>query len=294
MIKSMTGYGDSQGQLDGVTYVVEIRTVNSRYFKAKIKLPDSVAFVEEEVEKLLRKELLRGTVSYVLHLKDVSVDALINIDEQALKLYLERLGKIADTVDIKGFVDIGGLLTLPGVIHPISPEADEAERIRRQILDTSCEAVEKVKLMRSTEGVALATDLEGHCESIRGNLKQIRSRSGEVVVEYKKKLEKRINELLCDGELQLDESTLSREVAVFAERSDISEEIARLESHLQQFSESCQAEGQAGRKLDFISQEMLREANTIASKASDTEIIRYVVDIKCRIDRIKEQVQNIE
>ena len=112
--------------------------------------------------------------------------------------------------------------------------------------------------------------------------------------EYHKKLKKRVGELLAGAKLKLDEETLAREVAIFADRSDISEEIARLESHLQQFADSCESDGQAGRKLDFISQEMLREANTIASKASDTEIIRLVVEIKCRIDRIKEQVQNVE
>ena len=136
--------------------------------------------------------------------------------------------------------------------------------------------------------------LDNHCKAIKQDLKQIRTRSDAVLRGYQKRLKKRVDELLADAKLKLDKETLAREVAIFAERSDISEEIARLDSHLQQFVESCKSDTQAGRRLDFISQEMLREANTIASKAYNTEVISCVVDIKCRIDRIKEQVQNIE
>ena len=148
--------------------------------------------------------------------------------------------------------------------------------------------------MRATEGTALVADLNGHCEVIKQDLDKIRERSDVVPQEYAKKLRKRIDSLLASAKLKLDEETLVREVAVFADRADISEEIARLDSHLQQFTESCQSDAAAGRRLDFITQEMLRETNTIASKASDSEITRCMVDIKCRIDRIKEQVQNIE
>jgi len=136
--------------------------------------------------------------------------------------------------------------------------------------------------------------LSSHCQAIRKDLEQIRARSAVVLQEYAKRLRKRVDELLAEAKLKLDEETVSREVAILADKSDISEEIARLDSHLARFAESCQANDQTGRRLDFISQEMLREANTIASKASDAMIIHWVVDIKCRIDRIKEQVQNVE
>jgi len=148
--------------------------------------------------------------------------------------------------------------------------------------------------MRSTEGDYLETDIKKCCTIIEEGLEQVRGRSTIVIKEYADKLKKRVNVLLAHAELEIDEGILAREVAIFAERSDISEEVARLDSHLQQFSQCCRGSDQAGRRLDFISQEMLREANTIASKASDTETTRYVVDIKCQIDRIKEQVQNIE
>jgi len=294
MIDSMTGYGEAQGEINGVTYIVEIKTVNNRYFKASIKLPETLAFLEEAIGKLLRENLSRGMVSCVLRLKNASVNALFNIDEKALQTYMRRLGELASKADIKWRIDIAGLLALPGILAPALPDEKTAKQIRQVILTITQEAIDQLKQMRAAEGATLAADLDSQCKAIKQNLRQIRLRSEVVLQEHQKKLKKRVDELLADAKLKLDEETLAKEVAIFAERSDISEEIARLNSHLQQFSESCQTDAAAGRRLDFISQEMLREANTIASKASDVEVIRYVVDIKCRIDRIKEQVQNIE
>jgi uncharacterized protein (TIGR00255 family) len=294
MINSMTGYGYAEGQLNGVTYTVEIKTVNNRYFKVNMKLPETAAFLEEAVEKLLRRNLSRGTVNYVLRLKNAPVNVLFDIDETALQAIMERLNRIASSANIKCPIDIGSLLNLPGILEPASPDEEIAEQIKKTVLEISQEAIDKLKQMRAVEGTALEADLNKHCSAIKQDLDKICARSAIVLQKYAEKLKKRVNELLAGAKLKLDEETLAREVAIFAERSDISEEISRLDSHLQQLLQGCQANGQAGRRLDFISQEMLREANTIASKASDTEIIGFVVDIKCRIDRIKEQVQNIE
>lgn len=289
----MTGFGDGQGQFNGVTYAIEIRAVNNRYFKAKIKLPESLAFLEEYIEKVLRKNLSRGMVNYVLRLKNVPAEALFEIDEKALRVYIERLGRLGSCIDTKCQIDIGSLLSLPGIVTPASPDEQTAEQIKKVVLEVTEQAIGKVQQMRQAEGAALAADLDGRCKAIRKALKQIHARSEVVLQEYQKRLRKRADGLLAEAKLKLDEETVAREVAVFAERSDISEEVARLESHLQQFTQSCQAGEQTGRKLDFITQEMLREANTIASKACDTEIVNCVVEIKCQIDRIKEQVQNI-
>ncbi|MHC4656957.1 MAG: YicC/YloC family endoribonuclease [Planctomycetota bacterium] len=294
MISSMTGYGDAEGQLNGVTYTVEIKTVNNRYLKTNIKLPETVTFLAEAIEKLLRRNLSRGTVNYVLRLKNAPANVLFDIDETALRTIMEKLSRIASSANIKCPIDIGGLLNLPGILEPASPDEEIAEQIRKKVLDISQEAIEKLKQMRAAEGTALEADLKQNCSAIKQDLERIRARSEVVLQRYAEKLQKRVNELLAGAKLKLDEETLAREVAIFAERSDISEETARLDSHLQQLLEGCEANDQAGRRLDFISQEMLREANTIASKASDTEITSCVVDIKCRIDRIKEQVQNIE
>jgi len=294
MINSMTGYGQAQGQLEGISFAVEIKTVNNRYFKASIKLPELVSFLEDEIEKLLRANLARGSVSYVLRLKDVSADVLFDINQVALQRIVEKLSNVRTVAGISGTIDLSKLLELPGIIQPAQPDEQTAARIREKVLQVSAEALEKVKQMRMAEGRALQADLAGHCDAIRADLERIRQRSGVVVGEYARRLKKRVEELLAYAELKLDEDLLAREVAVFADRSDISEELARLDSHLEQFERGCQGDGQVGRRLDFISQELLREVNTIASKACDSEITRCVVDMKCRIDRIKEQVQNVE
>jgi len=290
----MTGYGEAQGEINGVTYIAEIKTVNNRYLKTSVRLPEAAAFLEEDINKLLQKNLSRGTVSCVLRLKNVSADMLFDIDETALRAYMEKLSRVRSSADTKCTIDIGSLLVLPGIIQPIPPDEKETGQIKEMVLSITQKAIDQLKQMRAAEGAALAADLDDHCKAIKQDLEQIRVRNAAVLQEYQKKLKKRVNELLADAKLKLDEETIAREVAIFADRSDISEEIARLDSHLQQFAESCQTNIAAGRRLDFISQEMLREANTIASKASDAEVVRYVIDIKCRIDRIKEQVQNIE
>ena len=301
MIHSMTGYGSAQAQFDSLTCAVEIRSVNSRYYKSRVKLPESMTFLEEDIEKLLRSNLSRGMINCNIHLKNISADELFEIDQTALKTILQRLDKLAASVDLKCPIDISNLLSLPGVVQPALPDESQKQQLKQNILSVVKTAIEKLKEMRAVEGVALAADLLQYCDIIKNDLDQVRTRCGGVLDEYAQKLKSRADELLSRAKLELDSDTLAREVAIFAERSDISEEIARLDSHLQQFADNCNAKpeasagnSQAGRRLDFICQELLREANTIASKAADVEIIRCVVDMKCQIDRIKEQVQNVE
>jgi len=301
MINSMTGYGQAEGEVKAVSYAVEIKTVNNRYLKTNIKLPEAVAFLEEDIEKLLRKNLSRGTINYALRLKHITANALFDIDEMALQAIMDRLSRIScsprPAPGGAWQIDISSLLSLPGIIRPTLPDKEMLEQIKDAVLNITQAAIDKLKQMRAAEGSFLEADLKNHCQAIKRDLQRIRARSDAVLQEYAKRLRKRVDELLAEAKLKLDEETLAREVAILADKSDISEEIARLSSHLARFAESCQAnppEAAAGRRLDFISQEMLREANTIASKASDAEIIHYVVDIKCRIERIKEQVQNIE
>jgi uncharacterized protein (TIGR00255 family) len=294
MINSMTGYGEAQGEIDGITYAVAVKAVNNRYLKVVVKLPDLAAFLEEEVERLLRRELSRGMVNFTIRLKDMSGGSLFDIDESVLQNIIHKLESIKLSGKLAGSLDMASLLNLPGVIRPAEPDEQTAERMRAKILQISEEAIERLKEMRAAEGAALEADLKEHCGHIEQGIKRIRALCGTVVQEYAKKLKRRVDDLLAHAELKLDEDALAREVAIYADRSDVSEELARLESHLQQFAQACAGDEQAGRRLDFISQEMLREANTIASKSSDIEITRCVVDMKCRVDRIKEQVQNVE
>lgn len=294
MINSMTGYGQAKGEIDGASYTIEVKAVNNRYFKSVIKLPELLAFMEGDIEKLLRKNLSRGTVNYVLRLREFSSNMLFNIDEKSLLEMVEKLNRAGTAAGLQRSFDISNLLSLPGIIRPVSPDDEIAEQNRQAVLQVSQEAIDKLKKMRSTEGNYLEEELRGHCEVIEKDLKQIRIRSTAVVKEYAKKLRQRADLLLAEAKLELDEETLAREVAIYADRSDISEEISRMDSHLKQFLQSCEGNEQAGRRLDFISQEMLRETNTIASKTTDGEITRCVVDMKCLIERIKEQIQNVE
>jgi uncharacterized protein (TIGR00255 family) len=294
MISSMTGFGTAAAEADGISYTVEIKTVNNRYFKTHLRLPDIAVFLEGDIEKLLRDRIRRGTVSCALHLKNVSGQALFELDKNTLTDYIAKLRDIAEANNIKNRIDLAALLSLPGVIQPFSPDEAQSNRMKEIVLDLVNQAIEQLKRMRQAEGAALARDMAANCLVIREKLQSTSERSGIVVREYHDKLKKRVDELLAGAQLKIDEELLARETAIFADRCDIAEELARLNSHLDLFTEHCQQNQDAGRRLDFISQEMLREANTIASKASDTDTTRYVVNIKCQIDRIKEQVQNIE
>jgi uncharacterized protein (TIGR00255 family) len=294
MLNSMTGYGEADGVLDGVSYAVEIKAVNNRYLKTIIKLPDTCAYLDGDIDKELRKALSRGTINFVLRFKDISADALFEIDESALRSVVAKLKDVSSSIGCQGSIDLASLLTLPGMVRPVLPDEETVAKVRELVVRLTREAIEKLKRMREAEGKFLQADLMGHCDAMAKQLEEICRRSDAVVAEYAKRLRKRVDELLAEAKLKLDEETLSREVAILADRSDISEETARLDAHLQQFRAICRMDGQAGRRLDFLSQEMLREANTMASKAADAQIARAVVDIKCLIERIKEQIQNVE
>jgi uncharacterized protein (TIGR00255 family) len=294
MINSMTGYGSAEGRLVDVTYAVEISTVNNRFFKATLRLPETLEFLETDIEKQMRVEVLRGTVNYVLRQKGAPAEALFDINEKALAMLMKQMSRISPGGGMERALDLGGLLALPGILSPAIPIGALANRIRRKVLSVTKQALKGVKAMRAAEGKALAADLRHHCKVIKSNLERIRQHSAVGPQQCAEKMRRRVNELLAAAKLKIDDQTVAREVAILADRVDISEEIARLGSHLVQFENALKGNQQAGRKLDFISQEMLREANTISSKASDADIVHLVVEIKCRIDRIKEQVQNVE
>ncbi|MCL5280752.1 MAG: YicC family protein [Planctomycetes bacterium] len=294
MLNSMTGYGEVVGEFDGISYAVEIKAVNNRYLKTIIKLPEGTAFLEDDIDKELRRHLSRGTINYVLRVKSVSANALFEIDEASLRSLVMKLKEISASVGVQGTIDLASLLDLPGIVQPVVPEEEQCLRIKEFVLGLTVTALDKLKHMREAEGRFLEADLKKHCDAIQAELETIRRCSGSVTQDYARKLRKRVDELLAEAKLKLDEQTLAREVAILADRSDISEEITRLDAHLQQFAQICRTDGQAGRRLDFLSQEMLREANTVASKAGDAQIARSVVDIKCLIERLKEQIQNVE
>ena len=293
MIVSMTGFGDATAERGGTHYAVEIRSLNNRYFKAVIKLPETISGLEPELESMLREKLGRGSITYILKMRSDSAEAAYHINTQALKSYLEQLQQVKG-IDRLVQIDLASLVQLPGVCQEPRDETDEIEKHGPIVRELTARAIEKLNGMRRREGQNLFAELMRHVEVISSNLKEIAQRAPSVVEDYHRRLSQRVNQLLSKAELKVNEPDLIKEVAVFAERADIAEEIQRLTSHLGAFEQACREGEHAGRKLDFISQEMLREANTIASKANDAQITRHTVEIKGAIDRLKEQVQNVE
>ena len=299
MIRSMTGFGKAAEQFEGIHYAIELRSLNNKYFKANIRLPEQLVELEAEMEAALRKRFARGSITATVKMRVPDSWSVYRINHQAINTYLDHLETIHAKVQSNGravHIDLTSLLDLPGVLVPTQDQDQIVRLARKAVLDLTDKAGDQLVQMRMAEGKAIAQDLAQQSHAIHENLVQIRQRVPQVAEEYHQRLQTRINEMLIRAELKVDESDLIREVAVFAERSDISEELSRLTGHLEQMQQIIDtADGDpAGRTLDFLAQELLREANTIASKCNDAQACRATVEIKSAIDRIKEQVQNIE
>ncbi|MFO0974669.1 MAG: YicC/YloC family endoribonuclease [Phycisphaerae bacterium] len=294
MILSMTGFGASERHEAGVSWRVEIRSLNNRYFKAAIKLPESLGGLETVVEKRLRDRVGRGSITFSLTMKDESPAAASEINVAALRAYADRLLSVGKSLGLNGAIDLAALVTLPGVAQARTVDANTLATFRTLVESLTDAAVSRLVEMRQVEGAALRNDLLSQCEKLRALVAQVRQRGPRVVEEYQQKLRARVNALMAANELSLKADDLIREIAIFADRSDVNEELTRLDGHLDHFAALCDVPEEAGRKLDFLAQEMLREANTVGSKANDGSIARLVVDMKTIIDRIKEQVQNVE
>ncbi len=293
MLRSMTGFGAVEAEIEGIEYAVEIRSVNNRYIKLIVKLPECWSRVEDEIDKLLRKRIGRGSVVLNIRMRVPDEKAAHRVNTAALKSYIDQLKILEMDADPMLRIDLVSLLQLPGVCEP-PPLEDICQATRDRFLELVQKALAELLKMRCSEGEALGAELLNQCEVVESNLAAIQARSGEVVKDYHTRLAARVQELVNAGRVNIDADDLAREVAIFAERCDINEEISRLTAHLQQFRQAVDSAEPAGRKLDFIAQEMLREANTIASKANDAEIGRTIVEVKTAVDRIKEQVANVE
>lgn len=294
MIVSMTGYGAAQSEDGGVGYALEVRSVNNRYLKVHIKLPDDLQFAETEIERLIRTTISRGTVTCTFRRRTDAAEVVRALNVQALQQYVSLLSSIKTPAGVTTTIDLAAVAQFPGVTDP--GESDETQRNQKQgiLLALTRRGLDAMTAMRREEGKALAGELRDHCNAIRRELEAIEFRAPHVVQEYHDRLKTRVATLLQGGGFELAADGLMREVAIYAERCDITEEIGRLRSHLDQFVQHCDRDDQVGRTLDFLAQELLREANTIGSKSNDTTIARAVVQIKSLIDRIKEQVQNVE
>ena len=293
MLQSMTGFGTSTATVQGVEYNIEVRSVNNRFLKISLRTPESLQSLEVQIEQKIRERIQRGTVNLVVRMKIPDDESIYKINSTVLNGYLEQLRPLETDANPMFRLDIGSLLQLPGVCQP--PRLEElAKKTSEGLLKLIEQAMDELMKMRAREGKVIVKDLQTNSKVIEQNLNEISQRTDDVLKLYHEKLQTRVDELLSQAKLNINEETLAREVAIFAERSDIAEEISRLTMHLEEFRLVCQADEPMGRKLDFMSQEMLREANTIASKGSDADIAHKVVNIKTAIDRIKEQAANVE
>lgn len=292
----MTGFGDASATIGGVHYFLEVRSLNNKYFKATIRMPEEFQGLEPELESELRRRLTRGTITLIGKCSDASVGAAYTINTQALSSYIDQLRKTPQAADGSLKLDLAALLPLPGVLQPPADEEERLDRARAAFTSLLDKAIRGLVEMRALEGRSLVSDLMSHHGLIVDRLGRVAERAPQVVVEYERRLRQRIEALLDSAKVKVEPAELLREVAIFAEKSDISEEIARLSGHMSQFKDLLESTDPkpVGRTLDFLAQEMLREANTIASKSGDAPISRDIVEIKGAIDRIKEQVQNAE
>lgn len=292
MIKSMTGFGRGVSKEEGMEFVAEIKTVNSRYLDAFIKLPRQISYLEDKVRELVSKNVSRGKMDiYVTYENNGDEGNNVSLDEPLAKAYITAAEQLRDKFGLKDDITVSLITRFPDVLKVEKVQQDE-ESVWRVLKSAIEDALKSLIEMRENEGQGLKKSLLEKAAYIESVLNEIILRAPNVVNEYKAKLENRIKELL--DQHAVDESRIAVEVAIFADRCSIDEEIVRLGSHIRQMREALDMEQPVGRKLDFLVQEMNREINTIGSKANDLTITKYVVDVKSEIEKIREQIQNIE
>ena len=294
MIKSMTGFGRSEYSDGKRNITCEIKSVNHRYSDITVKMPRRYSFAEDKIKQAVKSKLARGKVDVSINVENVTEnDVVIKLNQLAAKQYYDNLKELKETFDLSGDIDLELLATMPDVLKAV-PDVDDEEELTKAILIPVAEASANLEKMRAIEGARLADDLINKGETIKSILDQIEERSPLVVKDYMEKLRARIAELL-DGAAEIPEDRILTEAAIFADKCAIDEEITRLNSHLLQLKSILTgSESTVGKKLDFLVQEMNREANTIGSKANDITITNHMLNIKAEIEKIREQVQNIE
>ncbi|MBL4591597.1 MAG: YicC family protein [Phycisphaerales bacterium] len=290
----MTGFGDASKSENGASFAVEVRSVNNKYLKCNIRIPDVLASLEPELEQIIRSTVSRGSVTLTVTCSNNDAAAAQKVNAAALRSYAEQISE-AMGISVAD-VSAAQLVHLPGVLQEVCDEGDRLGHARKMLKPLVKLALEHMVAMRTREGVALRDDLAGHLDLIEDRLGQIAGSASAVVTAYSDRLQSRMELMLSKIDIKADPSDVIREVAVYAEKTDIAEEIARLGEHLVHFNDLLNSadDRPIGRTMDFLSQELLREANTIASKSPDAAMSRLTVEIKGAIDRIKEQVQNAE
>ena len=291
MVVSMTGFGRSKAESERFGVTVEVKTVNHRFCEFHIRMPRQLLKTEEKIKKKLGEHIKRGRVEVFVTLEGEGiVSRSVHIDWQALDELVHHISEIKTRYGITGEIELSDLVSREEIIH-IEENETENEELEKLVLAAVHDAADQLVQMRKLEGAALERDVSQNIQLLKSNLSNVKQYAPDVVEQYRDRLNKKMADFL-DG--KADEDRILTEVAFFADKADISEEITRLESHVIQFTEIIKANEPLGRKLDFLLQEMNREVNTIGSKANDSRIAREVVEMKSLLEKVKEQVQNIE
>ena len=288
---SMTGHGRAQQTSDALAIDVEVRSVNNRFLKVTAKLHESLSFLEPQIESTVRDKVRRGTVHVSIRVSGAANLSAQKVCVQTLRSYLDQAYQTLVSSTLIS-VELGSVLQLPGVLVP--SEGTDPEKVAGLVLSTLEKALEDLNRMRKIEGEQMAKELLEAIANVAQRVDEIEQRAPNVVSDYRKRLENRVRAALSDLVPSVGEIDLLREVIQFSDRSDIREEIVRLKSHLDQFVETVRAKDSQGRRLDFLTQEIGRETNTIGAKANDSAIAHLVVAIKTTVEQIRELVQNVE
>ena len=292
MVKSMTGYGRAVETVNGREFTVELRSVNNRYLDCTVKLPRSLTFGEDSVKQAVKATITRGKVDVYISVRSESVaDVQVTLNEAMVEGYLVAMQKMVSQYGIRDDVSVSVLSRMPEVFTVERGQVDE-EQLLSDLMGVVRLALQNYDAMRTTEGAAMEKDLRSRGDTILGLVSQVEAGSSQTVADYRTRLENKLKEVLANT--AIDESRILTEAAIFADKVAVDEETVRLRSHLQQMNTMLTTGGPIGRKLDFLLQEMNREANTIGSKCSDVALARIVVEIKAELEKIREQTQNIE
>lgn len=292
MIRSMTGFGRATAEAEGYILTVELKSVNHRYFEFNCRLPRQYGFLEEKLKSYINSRVARGKIDCFVTIEALDTDnADVVINKTLASAYVKALKELSEEYSLKQDFGVVSLSHFPDVLMIKKGEEDE-EKLWNNVKAVAEEAVDKFIQMREKEGVKMKEDIYSRGCYILDCVSFVEERSPETVKQYNEKLVERVHELL--GDVSLDENRILQEVAIYADKVAVAEETVRLRSHIDQLNSFLESDEAIGRKMDFLVQEINREANTIGSKANDVEIARKVVDIKAEIEKIREQIQNIE
>ena len=292
LIKSMTGYGRAVETVNGREFTVELRSVNNRYLDTSVRLPRMLSFAEDAVKQAVKASISRGKVDVFITVRSEAGDEVqVTLNKGVLEAYLTAMREMVTTYDVRDDISVATVSRMPEVFSIEKPQVDE-EQLKADMMSVLTKALENYDAMRCTEGAALDADLRSRGKTIEQLVSVVEAGNGQTVADYRTRLENKLREVLENT--NIDESRILTEAAIFADKVAVDEETVRLRSHLQQMESMLTGGGAIGRKLDFLLQEMNREANTIGSKCTDVRLARVVVDIKAELEKIREQTQNIE